>query len=306
MSNGNKPRARSRVYPAAREGVRASQRFADSPSTRSPTYRLAFADEDFLLGDETRAIRLQLEWLKFDLLLEHAQIDHTVVVFGSARIHCREEAEARVATLRAALKQAPQDSKLLQELRAAESMVKKSAYYDEARRFANRIAREGEKCFGFASTVITGGGPGIMEAANRGAFDAGVPSIGLNIVLPAEQHPNPYISPHLSFQFHYFAIRKMHFLMRARAIVIFPGGFGTLDELFETLTLRQTGRVANLPIILLDRAYWQRIINLDALVEEGVISPEDIDLIQYASTADEAFNLIADFYKKCPLQLSTG
>ena len=306
MSNGNKPRARSRVYPAAREGVQASQRYTDTPSTRSPTYRLAFADDDFLLGDETRAIRLQLEWLKFDLLLERAQIDNTIVVFGSARIHCREEAEAKLATVRAALKLAPNDAKLQQELRIAESMLKKHTYYDEARRFANRVVREGEKCFGFPSTVITGGGPGIMEAANRGAFDAGVPSIGLNIVLPAEQHPNPYITPHLSFQFHYFAIRKMHFLMRARAIIAFPGGFGTLDEVFETLTLRQTGRVANLPIILLGRAYWQRIVNMDALVEEGVISPEDLNLVQYAETADEAFQLIGEFYKRCPLPVGVG
>ncbi len=300
MSNG-KPK-RPHLFPSSKETVPASRRTSDSAQTRSPTYRLAFADEDFLLADETRAVRLQLEWLKFDGLLDNANIDHTIVVFGSARIDEAAQAKEKVALLKQQSKLDPDNATLKQLLKSAHNLEKLAVYYNEARRFANRVVKDGEKAFGFASTIITGGGPGIMEAANRGAFDAGAPNIGLNIVLPTEQHPNPYVSPHLSFQFHYFAIRKMHFLMRARAIVAFPGGFGTLDEIFETLTLRQTGRVSCLPILLCGKEYWRKIVNIDALVDAGVISPDDTQLFHYIETADEAFQAIADFYKKRPLQ----
>ena len=299
MSNGK--RQRPRLFPSSKEAVPASRRASDTAQTRSPTYRLAFADDDFLLADETRALRLQLEWLKFDGLLDNAQIDHTIVVFGSARIDEPALAREKVANLKKQSKAKPDDISVKQALKNAQHLEKLSAYYGEARRFASRIVRDGEKAFGFSSTIITGGGPGIMEAANRGAFDAGAPSIGLNIVLPTEQHPNPYVSPHLSFQFHYFAIRKMHFLMRARAIVAFPGGFGTLDEIFETLTLRQTGRVSGLPILLCGKDYWRKVINMEALVEAGVISPEDMALFHYVENADEAFQTIAEFYKRQPL-----
>ncbi len=300
MSNGKK--TRPRLFPSSKETVPASRRTTDTAQTRSPTYRLAFADEDFLLADETRAVRLQLEWLKFDGLLDNAQIDHTIVVFGSARIEEAGVAHEKANELKKRSKAEPDNVALKQLLKSAQHLEKLSVYYNEARRFANRVVKDGERAFGFPCHIITGGGPGIMEAANRGAFEAGAPSIGLNIVLPTEQHPNPYVSPHLSFQFHYFAIRKMHFLMRARAIVAFPGGFGTLDEIFETLTLRQTGRVACLPILLCGQDYWRKIFNIDALVDAGVISPEDMDLFQYVENSDEAFQAIADFYKKRPLQ----
>lgn len=296
-----KSKVRKRVYPTAKETLRAAEQRINTEQTQSSTYRLAFADDDYLLSDDTRAVRLMLEWMKFDDLLDTAGVESTIVIFGSARIGTREQMQVRVSALKAALKQDHDNQELLTELAIAERLLDKSAFYDIAHELAGKIAREGESKFGFPCTVITGGGPGIMEACNRGAHDAGADSIGLNIVLPTEQHPNPFTTPRFSFQFHYFAIRKMHFLMRARAIVVFPGGYGTLDEMFETLTLRQTGRVTRMPIILLDESYWRRIINFEALVEEGVISAGDLNLFSYAATADEAFNQIAAFYAKYPL-----
>jgi len=296
-----KNRPRSRIYPTAKETLRASEKRINTEQTQSPTYRLAFADGDYLLSDSTRAVRLMLEWMKFDELLESAGIEHTIVMFGSARIGTREQMQVRVSALKSALKQDKDNRDLLEQLAVAERLLEKSQYYEAAHALAFRIAREGDSQFGFPCSVVTGGGPGIMEACNQGAFDAGAESIGLNIVLPTEQHPNPYTTPRFSFQFHYFAIRKMHFLMRARAIIAFPGGYGTLDEVFETLTLRQTGRVTRLPIILLGESYWRRIINFDALVEEGVVSPSDLNLFRYAETADEAFDQIAMFYQQYPV-----
>ncbi len=292
--------SRSRVYPSAKETLDAARQCPDTEQTGSTAYKLAFADDEYLLSDSTRAVRLMLEWMKFDELLAAGGVEHTIVMFGSARIGPRNEMQARVNTLKGALHQDPDNRKLLGELAAAERLLAHSRYYDMARELARRVAVEGESQFGFPCHVITGGGPGIMEACNRGAHDVCADSIGLNIVLPTEQHPNPYATPKFSFQFHYFAIRKMHFLMRARAIVLFPGGFGTLDELFETLTLRQTGRVAPLPLVLVGREFWNRVLHFDALVEEGVISTRDLDLFSYAETADEAFELIASFYRDSP------
>ena len=296
------PRPRFRVYPSASASVEAAKHFVDCPQTQDAAYRLAFVDQEFMVSDETRAVRLQLEWQKFDALLERAGIDHTMVLFGSARTPNANNGAKDVTQLEQQLAEEPQNSTLAQALDQAKARQRNVKYYDAARQLAYRIASEGETAFGFASTIITGGGGGIMEAANRGAFEAGKKSIGLNIVLPHEQHPNSFITPELCFQFHYFAIRKMHFLMRARAVVVFPGGFGTLDELFETLTLRQTGRISPLPIVLYGRSYWNKLINIEALVEEAMISNGDLALFRYADTVDEAFNHIVDFYRAYPLQ----
>lgn len=291
-----------RVYPSAREGLEQAQQQIDMPQTRSPAYRLAFADNEFLTTDDTRAVRLQLEWQKFDLLLERAGIEHTMVLFGGARIVSAKEANARVTSLQEKCAAEPDNAALAHALQQAKNLLNKAQYYDDAQQLAFRIANESQQAFGFPSTVMTGGGPGIMEAANRGAFEAGKPSIGLNIVLPKEQHPNPFITPEFCFQFHYFAVRKMHFLMRARAIIVFPGGYGTMDELFETLTLLQTGRITPLPIVLYGETYWRQIINFELMVEEGVISHDDLCLFRYANSVDEAFDHIRDFYSSHPLE----
>ncbi len=252
-------------------------------------YRLAFADPEFLLRRETRGIRFQLELLKPDLGQAEAGIDNTIVVFGSARF--REPAEAEAIWQRA---QASGDPA---ELRRAEALRRNAHYYDEARRFAQLVAAYSQSCpKADRLYIVTGGGPGIMEAANRGAHDLGAPSVGLNILLPHEQEPNPYISPHLRFKFHYFALRKMHFMMRAKALVAFPGGFGTLDELFEVLTLVQTKKSKPVPVFLYGSAYWKRLINFDAMVEEGVISPEDLELFSYVDTPEDAWEGIRRFY----------
>jgi uncharacterized protein (TIGR00730 family) len=241
---------------SAEDAQRAAERPAESPQTSAAAYRLAYMDEDFLLRPELRSVRLQLELLKPELLQQEAGIRGTVVIFGSARL------------------------------------PETSPHYREARRLAEMITRQCQQNGCCDLTVVTGGGPGIMEAANRGAHDAGGKSIGLNIVLPFEQGPNPYVTPDLSFQFHYFAIRKMHFLIRARAMVAFAGGFGTLDELFETLTLVQTRKIDPLPIVLVGRSFWERVVSFPALVEEGVISPADLDLFHLVDTADEAWTIL--------------
>ncbi|MCX7691935.1 TIGR00730 family Rossman fold protein [Tepidimonas taiwanensis] len=261
----------------------------DSSRPAPDAYRLAFADPEFLLRRETRGIRFQLELLKPDLGQAEAGIDNTIVVFGSARF--REPAEAEAIWQRA---QASGDPA---ELRRAEALRRNAHYYDEARRFAQLVAAYSQSCpKADRLYIVTGGGPGIMEAANRGAHDLGAPSVGLNILLPHEQEPNPYISPHLRFKFHYFALRKMHFMMRAKALVAFPGGFGTLDELFEVLTLVQTKKSKPVPVFLYGSAYWKRLINFDAMVEEGVISPEDLELFSYVDTPEDAWEGIRRFY----------
>ncbi|MDI9330838.1 MAG: TIGR00730 family Rossman fold protein [Alphaproteobacteria bacterium] len=251
--------------------------------------RLAFADPEFLLRRETRGIRFQLELLKPDLGMKAHGIEHTVVVFGSARYRSRQDADA--AWL------AAQEKNDATALARAEVLRRNAHYYEQAREFSALVAQRSTRQPASERLYIcTGGGPGIMEAANRGAFEAGGISVGLNIALPHEQQPNPYITPGLSFKFHYFALRKMHFVMRAKALVAFPGGFGTLDELFETLTLVQCKKAIPVPIVLFGSQHWKRLLDLDLLVEEGAISAEDLDLIQYVDTVDQAWAAIANFY----------
>ncbi len=252
-------------------------------------YRLAFADPEFLLRRETRGIRFQLELLKPDLAQQAHGVENTIVVFGSARF--REPAEAQRQW------EAAQASGDPQAIRRAEALRRNAHYYDKARRFAQLVADYSLSCPKADQLYIaTGGGPGIMEAANRGAHDRGVLNVGLNILLPHEQEPNPYISPELCFKFHYFALRKMHFLMRAKALVAFPGGFGTLDELFEVMTLVQCKKAKPVPIFLFGSEYWKRLIHFEVLVEEGAISPEDLDLFQYVDEPEEAWEGIKRFY----------
>jgi uncharacterized protein (TIGR00730 family) len=242
----------------------------DTPQTRAPAYRLAFADDDFLCRDELRPVRLQLELLKPQMILDEHGIESTIVMFGGARI--------------------PEPAK--KDSARTKTLADLSQFYDEARHFAKLMTERSLKCDGREDVVVTGGGPGVMEAGSRGAQDAGGDSIGLNIVLPHEQAPNEYVTPDLCFNFHYFAIRKMHFLMRARAICVFPGGFGTMDEMFEALTLIQTGRMERVPFLLFGRAFWEKIINWDALSDAGTISAEDLNLFQFVESAEEAIAAI--------------
>jgi hypothetical protein len=277
-------------YSSAQEAAIAARRYVDSPQCQSPSYRLAFQDPDFLLQDALRPVRLQLELLKPELILQEQHIASTIVIFGSARIKDPETAEAQLVTAQTEYRKKSNDPLLARKLETARRNFENSRYYTEARKLGHLISSKTGKN---KLVVITGGGPGIMEAANRGAHDAGKPSIGMNIVLPHEQAPNPYITPDLNFQFHYFALRKMHFLMRARSLVAFPGGFGTLDELFETLTLIQTRKIKPIPVLLFGRAFWERVINFSALVEEATISAADLALFDYVETAEEAWELIA-------------
>ncbi|WP_099865799.1 LOG family protein [Pararhizobium haloflavum] len=261
------------------EDRRRAERSPSTPQTENPAYRLAYVDEDFMCREELRPVRLQLELLKPEMLLDEYGIKSTVVLFGGARIPepGGDAWAARNETQR-------------QNLTAA------SVYYEEARQFA-RLCAEHSAASGHREFVITtGGGPGVMEAGNRGAAEAGAPTIGLNIILPHEQAPNRYVTPDLSFNFHYFAIRKMHFLLRAKAIVVFPGGFGTMDEMFEALTLIQTGRMERVPFILFSPTFWQGIVNFEALADFGTIAPADLDLISFVETAEEAWAVIADHY----------
>ena len=266
------------------------QAHADHGEPLQPdAYRLAFADPEFLLRRETRGIRFQLELLKPDLGLQAAGVHNTVVVYGGARFVAPDVAQAQLATAQAA-----GDA---QAIALAERALRTARYYADAREFGRIVATyslsqpQQDKIF-----VCTGGGPGIMEAANRGAHDVGVPSVGLNIALPHEQQTNPYVTPELAFKFHYFALRKMHFLMRARALVAFPGGFGTLDELFEVLTLVQTRKAQPVPIVLYGSDYWHRLLNLQVMVDAGAISPEDLDLYQVVDTPEDAWGVIRKFY----------
>ncbi|TAN71936.1 MAG: LOG family protein [Magnetospirillum sp.] len=281
---------------ARRESARIEAPARATAQTASPSYRLAFEDVDFLLRQDLRPVRLQLELLKPELLQQQHGIKSTVAVFGSARIPSPERAQSVLAEAEAAAQAAPKDREAVRRLAVARRMVANSRYYDEARRFSRIVTGTcvGEHICDFV--IKTGGGPGIMEAANRGAAEIGGKSIGLNIVLPNEQEPNAYITPDLCFRFHYFAIRKMHFLTRSKALVVFPGGFGTLDELFEAATLIQTGKIDPIPILLFGREYWERVINIDALIAEGMASPADKDLFTFVETAEEAWTCIAEFY----------
>ena len=275
-----------RFYPAEQEAEFARNQAPSTPQTQDPAYTLAFQDTDFLLREELRPVRFQLELLKTEMLLDEANIGSTLVMYGSARIPAPDKADALVAAA------TDEESR-----KTAQRLKDKAKYYDEARKLARMasecgVSENGKRDF----VVCSGGGPSIMEAANRGAADAGKESIGLNIVLPHEQAPNKYVTPSLSFQFHYFALRKMHFLLRARAVCTFPGGFGTFDETFELLTLVQTGKMEPLPIILFGKDFWTRVVNFEALAEEGTISRSDLELFQFVETADEAWAIIQRFY----------
>ncbi|MDZ4722632.1 MAG: TIGR00730 family Rossman fold protein [candidate division Zixibacteria bacterium] len=265
--------------------------------TRSKAYRVAYEDLEFLGSAYARPTRLQLELLKPEVIFRELGIESTIVVFGGTRILEPAHAKERVEELERAIKKHPQDAQCKKQLAVAKSIVAKSGYYDEARRFAQLVATETALPDQHEFVIVTGGGPGIMEAANRGAYDVGAKSIGLNITLPLEQEPNAYISPELCLQFHYFAIRKMHFLLRSKALVAFPGGYGTLDELFEALTLVQTGKVLPLPIVLFGEKYWRGLINFQHLVDEGTIAEADLNLFVYADKAEVAWEYIKKFHR---------
>ncbi len=276
----------ARNFPSAQEdaeGLVPPSRYGGPESA----YRLAFTDTDFLLRDELRPVRMQLELLKPEMVQAAQGIESTIVIFGSARIPAPEIAAGTLEAARATGDAAA--------IKRAEMQVQMSSYYDEARRFAALVTRRSAS-LATPIYVVTGGGPGIMEAGNRGAYEVGGKSIGLNIVLPHEQEPNAYITPELCFQFHYFALRKMHFLMRSIALVCFPGGFGTLDELFETMTLIQTGKCRRRPILLFGREFWTRLVNFDWLVETGMISPQDLNLFRFVETAEEAWSILEAEY----------
>jgi uncharacterized protein (TIGR00730 family) len=286
----HQPLPPKRIFPSSKVDARTAEHVPSVPQTESAAYKLAFQDSEFLLREDLRPVRFQLELLKPELFLNEAKIGSTFVFYGSARVPAPDMAEALVDA-------ATND----EQLAIAERLKAKSPYYDVARELAQLASscecdEEGRRHF----VVCSGGGPSFMEAANRGAADVGEESIGLNIVLPHEQLPNPYVTPELSFQFHYFALRKMHFLLRARAVAVFPGGFGTFDEFFELLTLVQTGKVRPLPILLFGRDYWNTVINFQAMVDEGVIAPHDLDLIHWSEDAAEAWDFVTSFYEHNP------
>ena len=286
MNKDEKNLAERRFYPAEQEASFVERQPQTTPQTQHPAYKLAFRDVDFLLRDELRPVRFQLELLKPEMLLEEANIGSTLVMYGSARIPSPEDAERALEIATTPEKKA-----------VVERLVAKTKYYEEARNLARiasscAVTEDGMRQF----VVCSGGGPSIMEAANRGAADVGAESIGLNIVLPHEQAPNGYVTPRLSFQFHYFALRKMHFLLRARAVAVFPGGFGTLDEFLELLTLIQTGKMKPIPILLYGREFWEKVIDFEALADEGTINREDLDLFRYCETGQEGWEKIAGFY----------
>jgi uncharacterized protein (TIGR00730 family) len=262
----------------------------------SPSYRPAERDPDFLEWDAVRGVRLAIDYQKAELLLERNRIEHTIVVFGSTRIREPAAATRQLHECEAAAKASPSDPDCARRLATARRLEAKSHYYGAARDFGRLVGQAPIAPSGGRVVIMTGGGPGIMEAANRGANDAGAQSVGLNITLPHEQFPNPYVTPELCFSFHYFAIRKLHFLHRARALVAFPGGFGTIDELFETLTLIQTRKMPAVPIVLVGRAYWERALDIEFLIAEGTVDPEDRDLFGYAETAVEAWRMICQWH----------
>ena len=276
---------RSRFH-KAKDDAQFAKQATTTPQTASAAYKLAFQDNDFLLREDLRPVRFQLELLKPELLLDEAKIESMLVIYGSARIPEPAEADA--------LEAAATDDV---QRNIARRLKAKAKYYEEARtlaRLASQVPPDENGCRHFV--VCSGGGPSIMEAANRGADDVGKESVGLNIVLPHEQAPNRFVTPDLSFQFHYFALRKMHFLLRARAVCVFPGGFGTFDEMFELLTLIQTGKIKPIPIVLFGQEFWERVVNFEALVEEGVVSARDLGLFKFVETAEEAWQIVQDFY----------
>ena len=284
------------TYPSARDGVESAKLRQETPQTTSPAYDLAYTDEEFLCREDLRPVRLQLELLKPEIVLQEQGVESTFVIFGSAHIGDEEEARRNLESAETALAENPEDPLLKKRVRAAGRLIENAKYYEEARKLAEIVSNSNDQNGHSRFCIVTGGGPGIMEAANRGAHEARKKSIGFNIVLPFEQTPNRYITPELCFQFHYFALRKMHFLMRAKAICVFPGGYGTLDELFETLTLIQTRKIERMPFLLFGEEFWKRVINFDTLIEEGTISPEDVEIFRYVETAEEAWRVVTEFY----------
>ncbi len=282
--------------PSAREEALREPPRPDTPQTRSASYRLAFTDTDFLLREELRPVRLQLELLKPELELQRHGIESTIVVFGSARIVEPAEARRRRLEAEAEARARPDDATAARRLAIATRLEQLSRHYEEARRFAALVSRESHDGERHRYVIVTGGGPGIMEAANRGASEAGAPTIGHNIVLPQEQAPNAWVTPELCFRFHYFALRKMHLLTRARALVVFPGGYGTLDELFETLCLIQTKKARSMPVLLFDENYWRSIVDFEAMVEQGVIDDHDLAIFRFVETAEQAWQVIREHY----------
>jgi uncharacterized protein (TIGR00730 family) len=268
---------RSHPFRDSHQDAVTARKIPDTPQTRAPAYRLAFTDNEFLLREELRPVRLQLELLKPQMIMDARGIRSTIVMFGGARIPAPDRRDSA----------------------RTPKLAELSQYYDEARRFARIMTERSLASYGAENVICTGGGPGVMEAGNMGASDAGGVSIGLSIVLPHEQAPNAYVTPDLCFNFHYFAVRKMHFLMRAKAVTVFPGGFGTLDEMFEALTLIQTGRMKRIPFILFGVEFWKTAINWQELAECGTISPEDLDLISFVETAEEAASIIDSWVEDC-------
>ncbi|MBT5928247.1 MAG: LOG family protein [Verrucomicrobia bacterium] len=286
-----------KAYHAAASAVKDAQTSPETPQTLSHAYKLAFQDSEFLLTDEMRGVRLQLEYEKPEIIQQWQRIESTIVMFGGSRILDRDVAQERLEGIQERLEKTPDDEAIKKELASAKHLLKWSKYYDVARNLG-RVVSSSCQISGVCNFVVsTGGGPGIMEAANRGAHDVQAKSIGHNIVLPHEQAPNPYITPELCFQFHYFAIRKMHFLMRAKALICFPGGYGTLDELFEALTLIQTKKVDPIPVILVGREFWERLIDFEFLVEVGTIARKDLDIFRFAEDADEIWDYLCEYYK---------
>jgi uncharacterized protein (TIGR00730 family) len=286
---------KKRPYPSAKALVAAQNTIAAAENI-PPALRLSFTDMDFLVSDEMRPVRLMLELMKPETILQKHGVEQTIVIFGSARIADTKIAEEKLKKAEETLQSDPEDPHKQHAVQAALSLLRKSHYYEEARKLGHLIGQnfmDQESSMKFY--VATGGGPGIMEAANRGASEAGAVNIGFTIAIPKE-FPNVYSSPDLTFQFHYFAVRKMHLLLRARALIVFPGGYGTLDELFETLTLMQTYRLAHIPVILFGREFWDKIINFNALLDEGVISLKDLDRFSYVNTAEEAWAKIVEVY----------
>lgn len=264
----------------------------------SPTYRQADSDLAFLDSEDTRGVRLQIDYLKAELELRRQGVEHTIVVFGSTRIREPAAAARRVSELEEQLEAAPGDAELARQLAIARRLQARSQYYGVARELGRLVGRCRTDRFDCRLLLMTGGGPGIMEAANRGAYDVDAPTIGLNITLPREQYPNPYLSPELNFRFHYFAMRKLHFLLRARALVAFPGGYGTFDEVFETLTLVQTRTIAPVPVVLVGEEYWRRAVDFDFLVDEGVIEREDRELFWFAESAEDVWTSILAWHER--------
>lgn len=264
----------------------------------SPSFRQADRDPEFLSLDAARGVRLQIDYLKAELLLEQHGVQHTIVVFGSTRIREPEQARRAAEALAARAAAEPGNADLARQAAAAQRILERSRYYDMARELGRLVGRCGTGPGDTRVMLVTGGGPGIMEAANRGAHDVGAKSVGLNIALPREQLPNPYIAPELCFRFHYFSTRKLHFLLRARALVAFPGGYGTLDEVFETLTLVQTRTIDPVPVVLVGREYWRRVLDADFLLEEGLIDREDRDLFSFAESAEEIWQTILEWHAR--------